>query len=157
MLRMFKKRTDNNIYAPTKGKCLDISECADLAFSGKAMGDGFMVATREDVVCSPCDGNLSMIFPTKHAFGITKDDGEEILVHIGIDTVELNGKHFEKLHAENTRVRKGIPIIRYDNKAIREMGYNTDILVVVTGNPCIAKKHLHEEVKPGDVIIERPI
>lgn len=152
---IFKRRSNNNIYAPIAGLCLDISACEDAAFSEKAMGDGFLIVTEENVVCSPCDGVLSMIFPSKHAFGIKKADGEEILVHIGVDTVELNGEHFEQLCTKKQKIKRGTPVIRFENKKIQEKGYNTDVLVIVTDHSCIEKKHLHEEITVEDIIVER--
>ena len=91
----FKKVLDQSIYSPVEGKCLDIVDVNDDVFSGKMMGDGVAVVPKTNVVCSPSDGELTMVFPTKHAFGVTMSNGVDVLVHIGIDTVNLNGVGFK--------------------------------------------------------------
>ena len=150
----FLKKKDNTISMPIKGMCLDISECKDKTFSDKLMGDGFMVKPEGDVICSPCDGELAMIFPTKHAFGLKMSNGTEVLVHIGIDTVNLNGQHFEILTSVNKKVKKGTPFIKCDMDKIKESGYDSSVLVIVTGKQDVEKKHLNEMMNVGDIIIE---
>lgn len=154
MLGLFRKKADCNIYAPMKGKCLDITESKDKTFADKLMGDGFMIDSKEETVCSPCDGELTMVFPTKHAFGLKMSDGTEILVHIGIDTVNLNGEHFDLLTSPNKKVKKGTPIIKYDIEKIKEKGYDASVLVIVTGKQDLHKNHLNETVTSEDIIIE---
>lgn len=153
MFEFFRKKSDNKICAPMNGICLDITECADTVFSGKAMGDGFMMDSEDDVICSPCDGELKMIFPTGHAFGVAMSNGTEVLVHIGLETVNLKGKHFEILASVNSRVKKGTPIIRVEHNELKKLGYDTSVLVIVTGKESVDKMHLNEAVNTGDVII----
>lgn len=153
MFNLFKKKIDNNIYSPISGKCLDITECSDSAFSSGFMGDGFMIKPTENIVNSPCDGVITMLFPTKHAFGIKMSNGNEILVHVGINTVELDGKYFESLSSVNKKVKKGTPIIKYDLNDIKELGYDTSVLVIISGNEKVSKNHIDEDVAVGDVII----
>lgn len=150
----FLKKKDNTICMPIKGKCLDISECKDKTFSDKLMGDGFMVEPEENIICSPCDGELTMIFPTKHAFGLKMSDGTEVLVHIGIDTVNLNGQYFEALSSVNKKVKKTTPIIKCDMDKIKESGYDPSVLVIMSGRQDVKKKHLNEMMDVGDIIIE---
>ena len=148
----FLKR-DNNIYAPVKGKCLDIIECEDMVFSSKMMGDGFMILPEEDIICSPANGIVTMIFPTAHAFGIKLNNEQELLIHIGINTVELNGKYFEILGRINQKVKKGDPIIKVNIKEINKLGYNTNIMVACVNQKDVHKKHLNEFVTVDDIII----
>ena len=78
------------------------------------MGDGFAIIPSDGTIVSPVDGTIINIFPTKHAFGILSDSGREILIHVGIDTVKLEGKGFEALVTENDRVEKGQPLLKVD-------------------------------------------
>lgn len=157
MLNLFKRnfvKNNNSICMPVNGKCMDISECNDTVFSKKIMGDGFVVESQEGTVCSPCDGTIAMIFPTKHAIGIRMKNGTEILLHIGIDTVNLNGKFFNSLCSLHDNIKIGTPLIKYDINKIKEMGYDSTIIVVVCGEQDVAKLHLNEYRKTGDIIIE---
>lgn len=117
---LFKKNKEQYEFAaPMKGKLLSISEVPDPAFSGKMMGDGFAIEPVDGNVVSPVDGKIQMVFPTKHAIGIAADNGLEILVHFGLDTVTLNGEGFEVLVVENQTIKKGEPMLRVDIDSIR--------------------------------------
>lgn len=150
---LFKKVSNNNIYAPVSGFCADITKIDDEMFAGKMLGDGFLIIPESDTVCSPCSGKLTMLFPTLHAFGITMDNGQEILVHIGINTVELNGKYFEKLCDVNKHVSAGTPVIKYDFNKVVEAGYDPNVLVIVVNNKDVIKENLNSSVRVGDLII----
>ncbi|WP_026582834.1 glucose-specific PTS transporter subunit IIBC [Bacillus sp. J33] len=100
--------------APIKGEIKPITEVPDAVFSGKMMGDGFAIVPEEGTVVSPVDGKIVNMFPTKHAIGILSDSGREILIHVGIDTVNLKGQGFETLVAENDRVEAGQPLLKVD-------------------------------------------
>ena len=140
MLRLFdrfKKVTDQNIYSPVEGKCIDIVEVNDDVFSGKMMGDGVAVVPKVNVVCSPCDGELTMVFPTKHAFGITMNNGVEVLVHIGIDTVNLNGVGFKSFKNKGDKVKHGEKIIEFDDKYLSKEDLDTTVMLIITSsNDC---------------------
>ncbi len=146
-------KKDNNIYAPVNGECLDIADCSDNTFASKLMGDGFIVLPSGNVICSPASGTITMIFPTKHAFGIKMDDGKELLIHICINTVELKGQYFDTLAKVNQKVRKGTPIIKFDYQKIKELGYDIDVIVVCCGYEKVNKIHLNEQVTVKDIII----
>lgn len=100
--------------SPIKGEIKPITEVPDAVFSGKMMGDGFAIVPAEGTVVSPVDGKIVNMFPTKHAIGILSDSGREILIHVGIDTVNLKGQGFEALVAENDRVEAGQPLLKVD-------------------------------------------
>lgn len=137
MLRLFdrfKKVADQNIYSPVEGKCIDIVEVNDDVFSGKMMGDGVAVVPKVNVVCSPCDGELTMVFPTKHAFGITMTNGVEVLVHIGIDTVNLNGVGFKSFKNKGDKVKHGEKIIEFDDKYLSKEDLDTTVMLIITSN-----------------------
>lgn len=103
---------DNAFVAPIDGKILELSEVPDQVFSQKMMGDGFAIEPVNGEVVSPVNGTITTLFPTKHAIGITADNGLELLIHFGIDTVNLNGEGFEALIAQDDKVKAGQPILK---------------------------------------------
>ncbi|WHY86723.1 glucose-specific PTS transporter subunit IIBC [Neobacillus novalis] len=108
------RKTDDVFVAPLKGEIKPITEVPDQIFAGKMMGDGFAIVPAEGMVVSPVDGKIVNLFPTKHAIGILSDNGREILIHVGIDTVYLKGQGFETLVSENDRIEKGQPLLKVD-------------------------------------------
>lgn len=108
------------VCAPIKGRLLPITDVPDKVFSEKMMGDGFAIDPDEGVVVSPVDGKVSGVFPTKHAVGLTGIDGMEVLIHIGLDTVKLNGEGFTNYVNEGDTVVKGQKLISFDIPVIKE-------------------------------------
>lgn len=154
MFQFLKKKTDFNLYAPVKGKCIDITEVKDKVFASKVMGDGYAVMPYDNVICSPCEGMITMIFPSKHAFGIKMKDGKEVLIHIGIDTVQLNGNGFTSLRNINDHVKIGEPIIEFDKINIENQNYDLTTMVIVTNQSNSMKKQkLGEMVEVKDLIV----
>ena len=102
------------IHSPMDGAAADLSTTPDAAFAGKMMGDGAVVTPSGDMVCAPEDGEISLVFDTKHAVGLTTDSGVELLIHVGIDTVNLNGQGFTALVETGQRVKRGDPLLRID-------------------------------------------
>ncbi|MEH6939617.1 glucose-specific PTS transporter subunit IIBC [Bacillus sp. JJ664] len=124
--------TDEEIINPIEGEIIPITEVPDQVFSGKMMGDGFAIIPSEGTVVSPVDGEIVNVFPTKHAIGILSKGGKEILIHIGIDTVKLNGVGFEVLVAQGDKVTKGQQLVKIDLHFIRENAPSTITPVVFT-------------------------
>lgn len=153
MFNLFKSKIDKNVYAPVNGKCIDITEVNDIGFASQLMGDGIAIIPDSSVVVAPCDGTLQMIFRTGHAFGMKADNGFEILIHIGIDTVNLEGKGFTVLKKVNQTVKKGEPIIEFDLNTMKEE-YDTTIILVVTNRKLFHKITLHDIVGVGDIVLE---
>ena len=152
MFGFFKKNKKNsslNFVAPVTGKAIDLSEVPDPVFAQKMAGDGLGIDSTGDVIVAPCDGDLTLVFKTKHAFAMTLENGIEILVHIGIETVSLNGEGFEQLVEQGTTVKAGTPIIKIDREFIKSKGLSLVTPVLIT-NPDITKSI---EVKTGiDVV-----
>lgn len=121
----------NELYSPMKGEVLDVSKSADPAFASKAMGEGVAINPREGVVYAPADGTISLIFPTKHAMGITLDSGVELLIHAGIDTVKMEGKGFETFVETGAKVKKGDKLLSFDMDLVKESGYQTQTMFLV--------------------------
>lgn len=120
------------IYSPLKGEVISLSEIEDEAFSREALGKGIAIKPTEGKIVAPADGIITTLFPTKHAIGITTDKGSEILIHVGMNTVNLNGKYFNAKVNQEDRVKKGDVILEFDTKALEEQGYSTVTPVIIT-------------------------
>lgn len=129
---LFKKRdTEIIIGSPADGECISLSKVSDPTFSGEILGKGSAVIPHTNKIVAPTDGTVSMIFPTGHAFTMETAEGVELLVHIGIDTVKLDGKHFSKFVNDGDVVKKGDLIIEVDLDEVKAAGYDTAIPVIV--------------------------
>lgn len=120
------------LYAPITGKVIALSEVEDEVFSSGAMGDGVGIVPAKGEVYAPCDGEISTFFPTGHAIGITAADGAEVLIHVGMDTVELNGEGFKPQAKEGDKVKKGQLLLKFDMELIASKGYKLVTPVIVT-------------------------
>ncbi|PZL71337.1 PTS beta-glucoside transporter subunit EIIBCA [Enterococcus plantarum] len=120
------------IYAPMKGQVIPLEQVNDAAFSGKMMGEGVAIIPEEDTITAPFDGEVTALFPTKHAIGLTSENGIEVLIHVGIDTVELAGEHFTAFVETGEKVKKGQKILAVDFAKVKEAGYDTATPIVVT-------------------------
>lgn len=109
-----KERNNEKFVAPITGEIKDITEVPDQVFSGKMMGDGFAIVPTEGTIVSPITGKVVNVFPTKHAIGLESKAGREVLIHVGIDTVKLEGKGFEALVKEGDQVEAGQPLLEVD-------------------------------------------
>lgn len=119
-------------YSPMSGRILPVSQSADEMFASRALGDGMAVDPADGLVCAPCDGTVTMIFPTGHAMGIASDSGFEVLIHAGIDTVKLNGEGFEVFVEQGQHVKKGDRLLRMDLDFIRSKGLNPQTMMIFT-------------------------
>lgn len=153
MFGFFKKKTDPAVYAPVKGKCVDITEVNDEGFSSKIMGDGVAVIPEESVIKAPADGKLTMIFETGHAFGMEADNGLELLLHIGIDTVNEKGNGFKILKKSGDAVKKGTPVVELELETLKEK-YDMTTMVIVTNEKKITKPALQKAVDENTAILE---
>lgn len=129
-MRFFKKKP-LKLGLPDQGRLLELSDVPDEAFAQKMLGDGFAVEPTTGNMASPIDGTISYIFPTGHAFGVENDDFE-ILVHIGIDTVELQGNGFTALKSAGQTVTAGETVVKADLAAIAQAGKSIITPVIVT-------------------------
>jgi PTS system D-glucosamine-specific IIC component len=127
-----ERKGDDVFVAPLKGEIKPITEVPDQVFAGKMMGDGFAIVPAEGMVVSPVNGKIVNLFPTKHAIGILSDGGREILIHVGIDTVNLKGQGFETLVSENDHVELGQPLLKIDLDYIKEHATSTITPIVFT-------------------------
>lgn len=126
---------DTRLISPIPGTVIPLSQVQDEAFSSEALGKGFAVDPSEGEIFAPFDGKVVTVFPTKHAIGLVSDTGVEILIHVGLNTVELNGQYFDALVEVNQKITKGQLLLTFDVKKIQEAGYSTQVPVVVTNTP----------------------
>lgn len=136
-----------------EGRLIAINEVTDEVFSQKTMGDGYAIIPKNGRVVSPVDGKIDSIFPTKHAFGIVASDGKEIILHMGLDTVELDGDGFEIKVSAGDTVSAGQEIAVMDLERIQELGKDTVIIQVFTNiDDRIVKAETGQMVKAGEKI-----
>lgn len=120
------------VVSPVKGTVAPLSTSKDEAFATGALGKGVVIQPSEGKVIAPFDGTVMTLFPTKHAIGLISDNGLELLIHIGIDTVQLEGKYFTAHVKQGETVKKGQPLVTFDMAAIKQAGYSIETPVVVT-------------------------
>lgn len=139
--------------APMTGRVLDLDDVSDKVFSDRLMGDGFAIELTESEVVSPVDGVVEMTYPSKHAFGIKANSGEEILIHLGMDTVELNGEGFESFVETNDRVKKGQLLCKIDLDYVKDQGKSLVSPVIFTSGEKI-KLLGKDTIKQNEKVIE---
>ena len=147
---------DTVLAACLTGTVVPLADVKDEAFASGALGDGIAIEPTDGELVAPADGEISSTFETHHAVGMTTADGAELLMHIGIDTVKLGGKHFTYLVNEGDKVRKGQPLIRFDIEAIKAEGYpvTTPLIVCNTDDYAAVAAKASGTVKQGDALLE---
>ncbi len=118
--------------SPVKGRTIPLSQVKDEAFASAAMGDGLAILPSEGKIYAPLDGTAEAVFPTGHAVGLVTEAGREILIHIGIDTVQLDGKGFQAHVKQGDRVKKGDLLVEFDPELIRKEGYDPTVIYIIT-------------------------
>lgn len=126
------KTNEETIVAPLTGAVKNIEEVPDPVFAGRMMGDGVAIDPTEGVVVSPVDGEIVQLFHTKHAIGIKAKNGTEILIHVGLETVKMEGEGFEAHVSEGQAVKAGDKLISFDLELIREKAKSTITPIVIT-------------------------
>lgn len=149
-----KENNDNlDFVSPMTGKVLKLSEIDDKVFSEGIMGDGFAIEMTKPDVVSPVDGTVAMTYKTKHAFGIKADSGQEILIHIGMDTVELNGQGFESFVEKDQRIKKGQKICRVDLDYVKNQGKSLVSPIIFTSGEKVDLINT-DQIKENEKIID---
>ena len=134
------------LYSPMKGEVVPIDQSEDPVFSSKTMGDGVAINPEEGVVYAPADGRISLVFPTKHAIGMTLNNGAEILIHAGIDTVKMEGEGFDVYVEAGQKVKRGDKLLSFDMNLVVEKGYKTQTMLLIAESN---GKELN--IKPGNM------
>ena len=138
----------NKIVAPVSGKVIPLEEVADPTFAGKILGDGFAIVPEDSMIKSPVNGTVELMYETGHAVGLSTDDGKEILIHIGIDTVAMNGEGFHIIAKTGQNVKCGDPLVEVDFEKIRKAGKSDSVIVIVTSGEKVETRNV-ENVKSG--------
>lgn len=138
----------NKIVAPVSGKVIPLEEVADPTFAGKVLGDGFAIVPEDSMIKSPVNGTVELMYETGHAVGLSTDDGKEILIHIGIDTVAMNGEGFHIIAKTGQNVKCGDPLVEVDFEKIRKAGKSDSVIVIVTSGEKVETRNV-ENVKSG--------
>lgn len=138
----------NKIVAPVSGKVIPLEEVADPTFARKVLGDGFAIVPEDSMIKSPVNGTVELMYETGHAVGLSTDDGKEILIHIGIDTVAMNGEGFHIIAKTGQNVKCGDPLVEVDFEKIRKAGKSDSVIVIVTSGEKVETRNV-ENVKSG--------
>ncbi|KXZ13088.1 beta-glucoside-specific PTS transporter subunit IIABC [Bacillus nakamurai] len=143
------------IHSPIKGEVKALSEVNDSVFSGEIMGKGFAILPEEGSAVSPVQGQVTTVFKTKHAIGITSDRGAEVLIHIGLDTVQLDGRFFDVHVKEGDKVAPGDVLITFDIEQIKAAGYDVMTPVIITNTDQYSFTAVKESgmVKPNEALL----
>jgi PTS system beta-glucosides-specific IIC component len=154
--KIFLKK-DLKIVSPIKGEKVSLSDVKDPTFASAVLGKGIAINPLEGKVFSPVTGKVSALFPTNHAIGIISNDGVEVLIHIGIDTVNLDGKYFRALIKKDSEVKAGDPLIEFDLDSIKQAGYDTTTMIVISNtndyNDVLSTQKTHIHVKDEIITI----
>ena len=153
--RLFGKKTDR-YYAPMTGKAVPITEVPDPTFAEGMLGNGIAIEPAEGKVYAPCDATVDMVFTTGHAVSLIADTGAEILIHVGLETVSLEGKPFTVHAANGDKVKKGQLLIEVDLEAVKTAGLQTITPMVICNADAYStfKTAVGKEVTNEDVVIE---
>lgn len=130
---------DEVIQVAVSGEVVNLKDVSDPVFSSELMGKGIGIIPADDTIYAPVSGVLSVVYETKHAFGIQSDDGAEVLLHIGIDTVNLEGAHFSSNRKQGEIVKQGDILGTFDRKKIAEAGYDTTVMQIITNTPAYSE------------------
>lgn len=130
MFGLFNKEL--KLIAPISGKTVDLSQVPDPVFAQKMAGDGIAIDPTGDIIVAPADGELTLVFKTKHAFAMTLSNGIELLVHVGMDTVSLEGQGFELLSEQGAKIKAGTPILKIDREFIKSKNLSLVTPILIT-------------------------
>ena len=154
---LFKKKKDKAhvLGAPAKGKAVSLKEVSDPTFSEGILGDGVAVIPSEGKIYAPADGTIGMVFDTLHAISLTTDFGAEVLIHVGLDTVQLKGEGFEGHVKAGDTVKKGDLLLTVDLEKVKAAGYDiiTPMLICNTADYAAVTAQADKEVNAGDDVL----
>ena len=154
-VNMEKQWNAKVVKSPLSGKTIPLSKVKDKVFSSGVLGDGIAIEPYTGIAYAPADGKVTTFFPTGHAIGITTKDGIELLIHIGVDTVRLNGKFFKPLVKQGDQLQTGQPMLEFDIEGIKREGYETITSVIVTNQDLWKKMGATatQETAAGDALL----
>lgn len=151
----FKKSGFVEFKAPVSGETVDLIDLPDQVFAGKMVGDGVAFKPDQGVLFAPVDGEIVQVFPTKHAIGLRTEAGLEVLIHIGLDTVELKGEGFKSFIQNNQRVKAGDKLMEFDLDFIAGQGKSILTPLIITNMAAVKELKLyHGKVTPETTVME---
>ena len=150
------KEEKKTVLAPAAGKAVSLKEVNDPTFSQEILGKGVAIIPSEGKIVAPADGTISVFFETKHAVSISAENGAEIIVHVGLDPVNLKGEHFTAHKQQGDKVKAGELLLEFDMEAIKAAGYDVITPVIICNTPDFPDMvcHTGQDVKELDTIIE---
>ena len=153
--KLFSKPMDT-ICAPVTGRAVPVSEVSDPTFGQEILGKGIAIKPTVGKVFAPCDATVDMMFDTGHAVSLVADCGAEILIHVGLDTVNLKGEHYTVIAGNGDKVKKGDLLMEFDMDAITAAGYDiiTPVIICNSADYTTFNTHVNADVSAGDVVIE---
>lgn len=156
MFRLFRKR-EEVIVSPLTGNVRSLENVPDPVFAQKMMGDGFAIEPTDGVVVSPIHGEVVQVFPTKHAVGLRSDQGLEILIHVGIDTVHMQGEGFEAYVKAGDRVKAGDLLLSFDLTLVQQKAKSSLTPMVITNGDVVSECHREhiEQAERGSTVLMR--
>lgn len=156
MLSIFKKTKIVKLYAPMSGEIVNLGDVPDPVFAGKMVGDGVAIKPTDGEVLSPCDGKIVQLFPTRHALGIETKEGLEILIHVGLETVSLNGAGFKSFVSEGDTVSTGDKLLEVDLEFIEKNAKSIITPILITNMDKVKEINVSNGVvkKNKDKILE---
>lgn len=146
--------TDENIFAPVKGEFVRLEDVSDPVFATETFGKGFAIKPSEGLVTSPVNGVVTSLFPTHHAIAITSDNGAEILIHIGVDTVKLKGQYFCAKVRDGDVISVGQPLVEFELEPLERDGFDTSVIMVVTNTSDYQEFTLNENLRDDQHVIK---
>ena len=142
------------IYPAVEGDIYPLSSLEDAVFSQEILGKGLAILPKNNIIYAPITGTVTSVFPTQHAIGIVADNGLEVLVHIGIDTVKLNGQGFHITAQKGDQVKQGDVLGKIDLESIQKSGYNPITMVIITNSD---QYHTFNQTKSSHAVVGEPI
>lgn len=149
------KAKDLNVYAPMSGKIKTLETLNDGVFSEHLLGEGLVIEPSNGIVYAPFDGKVVMTVESNHAIGLVSDTGVEVLLHIGIDTVMMNGEGFSRKVKQGDQIKKGDILVEFSKDKIKEAGYIDDVIMIVSNSKDYHDIHVtkENEINTGDLTI----
>ena len=157
MFSFIKKKNveEYELHSPLKAECIDLSKVKDKMFADRLLGDGVALNPQSNEILSPCDAVVQMIAKSKHAIGLKIGNEIDLLIHVGLDTVKLNGEGFQVFVKEGDRVKKGQKLLNFDSSFIKENGIELTTPIIITNSAYyeIEKANVLTQISPKDIIL----